>query len=54
MIVVAFKDEGLGFAPMTKFKSTTMLCGHDLGVCTPSYILHTRAFGTYLLGVYLP
>ena len=26
-----------------------------LGGCTPSYILHTRAFGTYLLGGgYLP
>ena len=21
-----------------------------LGGCTPSYVLHTRAFGTYLLG----
>jgi hypothetical protein len=25
-----------------------------LGEFTPSYILHTRAFGTYLLGGYLP
>ena len=24
--------------------------GHDLGGFTPSYILHARAFGTYLLG----
>jgi hypothetical protein len=24
------------------------------GGCTPSYILHTRAFGTYLSGGYLP
>ena len=23
---------------------------HNLGGCTPSYILDTRAFGTYLLG----
>jgi hypothetical protein len=26
----------------------------NLGEITPSYILHTRAFGTYLLGGYLP
>jgi hypothetical protein len=26
----------------------------DPGEITPSYILHTRAFGTYLLGGYLP
>jgi hypothetical protein len=25
-----------------------------LGEITPSYILYTRAFGTYLLGGYLP
>jgi hypothetical protein len=29
-------------------------CSHLLGEITPSYILHTRAFGTYLLGDYLP
>ena len=25
-------------------------CAEDLGGCTPIYILHTRAFRTYLLG----
>jgi hypothetical protein len=33
------------------------LLGHEgcqLGGFTPSYILHTRAFETYLLGGYLP
>ena len=43
------------FKMSTKGASTTSTPkGLDPGEITPSYILHTLAFGTYLLGGYLP
>jgi hypothetical protein len=36
--------------PLTIIKKHLYTITHSLGGFTPSYILHTRVFGTYLLG----
>jgi hypothetical protein len=38
------------FGDMLESRSFQLMPAETLGEITPSYILHTRAFGTYLLG----